>query len=94
MFIVLGLLLAGAATGYLFRGRTFFKAIDQSTAYTIYAMLFIFGITIGANEELINDIAKFGMQATLLALSAILGSIVASYFAYKIFLKKGGRLEK
>lgn len=94
MFTVLGLLLAGAALGYMFRGRTVFKALDQSTAYTIYAMLFIFGITIGANEELINDIAKFGMQAALLSVSAIAGSIAASYFAYKLFLKKGGRLEK
>lgn len=80
--------------GYPFRNTRIFKGLDKSISYTVYVMLFIFGITIGANKELLEDIGSFGLQALVIALMTITGSAIASYFAYKLFLKRGGRLEK
>ena len=83
MFIILGLLGLGISVGYLCRH-----------SYTIFAMLFIFGITIGANQSLLNNIGEFGIQAAILAICGVLGSLVASFIAYKLFIKKGGLNEK
>lgn len=94
MFIVIGLLCLGMVIGYPFRNTRIFKGLDKSISYTVYVMLFIFGITIGANKELLEDIGSFGLQALVIALMTITGSAIASYFAYKLFLKRGGRLEK
>ena len=52
------------------------------------------GITIGANQSLLNNIGEFGIQAAILAICGVLGSLVASFIAYKLFIKKGGLNEK
>lgn len=71
-----------------------FQGLEHSISYTIFAMLFIFGITIGANQSLLNNIGEFGIQAAILAICGVLGSLVASFIAYKLFIKKGGLNEK
>ena len=53
-------------------------------------MLFIFGMSIGANKSLLADIGQFGVQAVILAVCGVAGSLVASYFAYCLFAKKEG----
>ena len=89
MFIILGLLGLGISVGYLCRHVPAFKGLEHSISYTIFAMLFIFGITIGANQSLLNNIGEFGIQAAILAICGVLksGSI---FIAYKLFIKKGG----
>ena len=77
MFIILGLLGLGISVGYLCRHVPAFKGLEHSISYTIFAMLFIFGI-----------------QAAILAICGVLGSLVASFIAYKLFIKKGGLNEK
>ena len=89
MFIILGLLGLGISVGYLCRHVPAFKGLEHSISYTIFAMLFIFGITIGANQSLLNNIGEFGIQAAILAICGVLGSLVASFIAYKLFIKKG-----
>ena len=81
-------------SGYLCRHVPAFKGLEHSISYTIFAMLFIFGITIGANQSLLNNIGEFGIQAAILAICGVLGSLVASFIAYKLFIKKGGLNEK
>ena len=90
MFIILGLLGLGISVGYLCRHVPAFKGLEHSISYTI----FIFGITIGANQSLLNNIGEFGIQAAILAICGVLGSLVASFIAYKLFIKKGGLNEK
>lgn len=70
MFIILGLLGLGISVGYLCRHVPAFKGLEHSISYTIFAMLFIFGITIGANQSLLNNIGEFGIQAAILAIFA------------------------
>ena len=82
------------SVGYLCRHVPAFKGLEHSISYTIFAMLFIFGITIGANQSLLNNIGEFGIQAAILAICGVLGSLVASFIAYKLFIKKGGLNEK
>lgn len=74
--------------------RPRFQGIGTFHLLYDFAMLFIFGITIGANQSLLNNIGEFGIQAAILAICGVLGSLVASFIAYKLFIKKGGLNEK
>ena len=78
MFVVLGLLCAGIGVGCFLGRASLCKKLERSISYTIFAMLFIFGMSIGANKSLLADIGQFGVQA------------VTSYFAYCLFAKKEG----
>lgn len=94
MYTVLGILCAGIFIGYLCHKTQIFKGLDKSISWTIYLMLFFFGITIGTNPSVLENIADFGLEAAVISLFAVLGSLVMSMLAYKIFLKRGGRIEK
>ena len=71
---------SGDSVGYLCRHVPAFKGLEHSISYTIFTMLFIFGITIGANQSLLNNIGEFGIQAAILAICGVLGSLVASFY--------------
>ena len=47
-----------------------------------------------SQQSLLNNIGEFGIQAAILAICGVLGSLVASFIAYKLFIKKGGLNEK
>lgn len=88
MWIILGILALGALLGFVFRRRNWFHHIDQTISYTIYAMLFLFGITIGQNREVISNIGEFGLQALFLAVMGILGSVLVGWMLVRILQRK------
>lgn len=94
MFYVLILLLIGIGTGYLFRRVELLHKVEKTISLTILCMLFVFGLSIGSNEELIENLDKFGYQAAILAILGTVGSLCASYLVYKLLFKKGGKNEK
>lgn len=48
-------------------------------------LLFVLGVTIGSNRLIVDNLFSFGWQAALLALSATVGSILASWLVLKLF---------
>lgn len=94
MFVILCLLCVGIGMGYLFRHIHSLKRLENTISYTIFVMLFVFGVTIGANKTLVDNIGNFGLQAALLAVCGVLGSLLASYLAFKVLSGKGGNDEK
>ncbi len=88
MFNILLLLLSGIVVGYVFRNAGCLKNIDKSVSGTVLVMLFVFGVSIGTNSELINNLGRYGMHAAILALFGTAGSLLASYFAYRLIFKK------
>jgi len=57
-------------------------------------MLFIFGMSIGANRALLEHIGPFGVQVVVLAVCGVAGILVASYIACRLFSKKGGESDE
>ena len=94
MLIILSLLIGGILIGYALRNRQLFKGLDSSISYTIYLMLFILGASIGTNREVLTNLSTFGVQALLIAVLSITGSVCASWFALKIFLKNRSKDER
>lgn len=92
MYNVLILLLAGIALGYALRRSGIASKTEKSTAGTVLLMLFVFGVTIGSNGELVSDLGKYGAQAAILAVAGVAGSLIMSCIAYRMMSrkKKGG----
>lgn len=92
MLRILVLLIIGIGVGVLLRGRSCIKATKWSIQATVCLLLFVFGVSIGSNRDLIDNLYNFGWQAMVIACLGVAGSIVAAWVAQRLFLKKGGKL--
>ena len=55
-----------------------------------FLLLFILGVSIGSNSLIVNNLGKFGWQAIVLAVSGVLGSLIAARLVLQLFFRKGG----
>ena len=85
MFIVIGIMFAGIALGYMFRQKAILQKLGKPISYTIYALLFFLGFSVGGNDEIIKNLPSLGGQALLLAFAGTLGSVLAAWLIYKYF---------
>lgn len=88
MFRILFLLFLGIGIGYLLRNLRGIRHVEKTTRITILALLFVFGITIGSNHTLLDNIAYYGWQALVIAVFGIIGSFGASYLFNRVLTKK------
>ena len=89
MFTVLWIMFGGIALGYLFRKKAILQKLGKPINYTIYLLLFLLGVSVGGNKEIINNLPSLGGQALLLAFAGTLGSVLAAWVVYSLFFKKG-----
>lgn len=88
MFIVLTLMIIGVALGLYIQSKPrFLKLIDPLVNIAIYLLLFLLGISVGINETVINNLGTLGIQALLITLGGIVGSVVVSSFVYLLFFR-------
>lgn len=80
--------------------RESFGFIGSVLNVVIYALVFIMGLRMGANEEVTSSLGTIGMQAVLITVFTVLGSMAAVTVLRKIFgfdrqgLPKGADLPK
>ena len=82
MFRIVLLLFAGIGAGYLLRNWSFVARLERGVSLTVWALLFVFGVTIGSNRELIANFGRFGWQAA--------GSFAVVFVVRRYFFRKGG----
>ncbi|WP_274949691.1 LysO family transporter [Bacteroides cutis] len=90
MFIVIGLMFTGGLLGYALRQRARFKKIHQTITILIWLLLFILGVEVGGNKEIINGLHTIGLEAIVLTLGGTLGSVIAAWALWKVLYKKKG----
>lgn len=90
MFKVIGIMLTGVLVGYVFRKHSFIQETGKLISVTIFLLLFLLGIAVGTNTEIINNLSVLGIQAFLISFAAILGSVIAAWILYR-FVFKGGK---
>ena len=74
LFFVVGILL-----GHVLRHMSKTIALaDSLTMWTIYLLLFVLGLSVGVNRQILQHIGSLGFQAAVLAVAAIVGSVLAS----------------
>ena len=57
MFTVIGIMFGGIAIGYILRHVELLQKIGKPISYTILLLLFLLGISVGANKEIVNNLA-------------------------------------
>jgi uncharacterized membrane protein YbjE (DUF340 family) len=88
MIIVLLLMLAGIIAGFaLNRYPKVIQLNDKLTSLAIYVLLFLLGISVGLNKTIIQNLDKIGLQAFIITIGAISGSVFALYFVYRFVFK-------
>ena len=66
------------------------RKTEKTIPLTVFAMLFILGISVGSNNLIVSNLGRFSGQAALLACFSVLGSIIAAWLVYYLFFRKGG----
>ena len=78
MLVIVLFFLAGIALGRLLRGRHGVIGLtDRLTMGSVYILLFVLGLSVGTNQEVLSHIGTLGVQAAILAVGAIAGSVLA-----------------
>lgn len=79
---------AGILIGYLLRQRKkLISANEKLINYAIYLLLFLMGVSIGSNEQIINSLSSLGITALLVSFGAVLGSVLVGFFISKLLFK-------
>jgi len=88
MFSIISTMFLGIGIGYGLRN---WSILQKTISLTIFLLLFILGVSIGSNSLIVNNLGKFGWQAIILAVSGVLGSLLAARLVLQLFFKKGGK---
>ena len=89
IIIVLAIMILGIGIGLIIGNRPkIIKVVGALTSFSIFLLLFLLGIGVGTNNKIINNLDSIGIQALVLSLGALLGSLICAYFTYNLFFKK------
>ena len=89
MFTVVGIMFLGIAAGYLLRNQKQLRHIGRLISYTIFLLLFLLGVAVGKNKQILSSLPEIGGKAFLITVAATLGSVIGSWVVYRYFFKKG-----
>lgn len=78
IFVIIGLMLCGLLTGYLFRKRKL-NFISRVITLLIWILLFLLGTEVGRNQMIIEGLHSLGLEALIITLAAVAGSVLAAW---------------
>lgn len=87
MFTIIGLMLTGMLLGFLLRKQKL-SGIHKIITVLIWLLLFLLGIDVGGNQEIINGLHTIGMEAIVITLAAVLGSVMAAWALWYVLYKR------
>lgn len=87
MFTIIGLMLAGMLFGFLLRKQKL-SWIHKVITVLIWLLLFLLGIDVGGNQEIINGLHTIGMEAIIITSAAVLGSVTAAWGLWYVLYKR------
>lgn len=87
MFTIIGIMLTGMLLGFLLRKQSL-SVIHRIITLLIWLLLFLLGIDVGSNETIINGIYTLGLEALIITVAAILGSVTAAWGLWYLLYKR------
>lgn len=91
MLRILVVLFIGIAAGRLLRRSPYRRQLPHTTLATVVILLFVMGMEIGSDGQIVRNLPSLGGTALAIALAATAGSLVAARIAYRfLFGRKGG----
>ena len=82
MFTVIGIMFIGIGLGYLLR-RQPLSWINKAITALIWLLLFLLGIEVGHNKQIIRSLPTLGVEAFVIATVCVLGSCWAAWALWK-----------
>lgn len=85
MMAILLVLAAGILLGLLIVNYPKLHILNNNLLnYAIYLLLFLLGISVGTNREVIQNLDKIGLEAITIAIASITGSVLLSFLLFKL----------
>lgn len=91
MFIIIGIMLTGMLLGFLLRNKRL-SWIHKIITLLIWVLLFLLGIDVGGNEAIIKGLHTLGLEALIITLAAVTGSILCAWeLWYLLYIRNKGK---
>lgn len=91
MFIIIGIMLTGMLFGFLLRNKRL-SWIHKIITLLIWVLLFLLGIDVGGNEAIIKGLHTLGLEALIITLAAVTGSILCTWgLWYLLYIRNKGK---
>jgi uncharacterized membrane protein YbjE (DUF340 family) len=88
MISILLVLSGGIVLGLLLVNKPVFHRINNHLLnWSIYLLLFLLGISVGTNDEVIRNLDKIGYEAITISLASIAGSVLLSALLFKLVFR-------
>ena len=89
MISILAVLSAGILIGFFLVGRPIWhKRNNNLMNLAIYVLLFLLGISVGTNQEVIGNLGKIGYESVAIAVASIAGSVLINNSIQAFIQKK------
>lgn len=92
MFNFIAVMFAGLLVGYLLRSFAPLQRLGGPITYTIWALLFLMGVSVGSNRTISENWSTLGGLALALTLSGTALSVLLGWLVWRIFFRKRGRV--
>ena len=90
-FIIIGIMLTGMLFGFLLRNKRL-SWIHKIITLLIWVLLFLLGIDVGGNEAIIKGLHTLGLEALIITLAAVTGSILCAWgLWYLLYIRNRGK---
>ncbi len=88
LITVVSIMAGGMLLGFLLRAKQrIVSGNEKLITYAIYLLLFMMGVSIGSNEQIMNSLSTLGIVALIVSTGAIIGSILTGFLVFKLFFK-------
>jgi len=89
LITVVSIMAGGMLLGFLLRAKQrIVSGNEKLINYAIYLLLFLLGVSIGSNEQIMSSLSTLGLMALVVAMGAVAGSVLAGFLVFKLFFKK------
>jgi hypothetical protein len=90
--IILICILSGVLAGVGLRGRTRIIAwVDRLALASVLVLVWLLGASMGANEEVVSRLGTLGLQAVVIAVAAMVGSVVLVEVVHRLWFGEDAR---
>ncbi len=88
MWVEVGLIVSGIPVGYALRKKPLAVNItNHALSIVIYALLFLIGLSLGSNDDLLARFTELGVQGVLIGILCSSGSIFVTWLIYNVIFK-------
>ncbi len=86
MILEIGLIVVGIPLGYaVHKKKAAVSATNHALSGIIYTLLFLIGLSLGSNEDLLARVGELGIQGVIIGILSALGSVFAVCFLFRSF---------